>query len=88
MAETQKPEIALRYVGQGSFQPGVPARDLTADDLAVITEADKAELAAHEARVKDLPKDAEPPEAPPRRDRRWLVKTGLYEPVDVPAKEK
>ena len=26
-------EIVLRYIGNGSFIPGIPARDLTRDDL-------------------------------------------------------
>lgn len=80
MAET---EIVLRYTGTG-FIPDVPARDLTADDIAAIKEADEAAAAAHLERVKALPKGAEQPPPPQRRDRRWLQKSGLYEPV-VPA---
>lgn len=84
MAET---EVVLRYTG-GAFIPDVPARDLTADDIAAIKEADEAAAAAHLERVKALPKGAEQPPPPPqRRDRRWLQKSGLYEPADTPAKE-
>lgn len=86
MAEQTKPEIVLRYVGKGSAQIGVPARDLTADDLAAVAEQDKQALAAHEAAVKALPKDVEAGDPPPRRDKKWLVTSGLYEPVS-PAKE-
>lgn len=56
MAEETKP-VVLRYIGGGAFVPDVPARDLTADDLA-------------------------------ERDRKALIKSGLYEPVSTPAKEK
>lgn len=80
MAEQQedpKPAVVLRYVGSG-FLIGVPARDLTADDLAQIAEADD-QVAA------EAPKDVA---ALPRRDRKALLKSGLYEPVEAPAKEK
>lgn len=74
--QESKPAV-LRYVGSGSFVIGVPARDLTADDLDGLKaqDADAAEMAA-----------ANKVEAPARRDRRWLIKSGLYEPV-APAKE-
>jgi hypothetical protein len=80
-------DIVLRYVGLG-FLPNVPARDLTADDLATLTDADKAAMTVHEAAVKATPKGEDPPDAPVRRDRRWLVKSGLYEPADAPAKKE
>ena len=77
MAE-QKPEIVMRYVGRGTFIPDVPARDLTDDDLAALKAVDDERAAAAEQAKQD---------APARRDRRGLVKSGLYEPV-VPAKKE
>jgi hypothetical protein len=88
MVMAEKPEIVMRYTGSGTFIPDVPARDLTDDDLAVLKEADTQAATVHAETVRALPKDTEPPETPPRRDRRWLQKSGLYEPVDVPAKKE
>lgn len=82
MAEKQ--EIVLRYSGTG-FLPNVPARDLTADDLTALKDADEAATADYAETVKGLPKGTERPDAPQRRDRTWLKKSGLYEPADVPA---
>jgi hypothetical protein len=80
-------DVVLKYIGTG-FIPDVPARDLTTDDLGALSEVDHAAAAAHAELVKALPKGAEQPDAPPRRDRRWLQKSGLYEPVDSPAKKE
>jgi hypothetical protein len=80
-------DVVLKYRG-AAWIPGVPARDLTVDDLEALKEMDDAAAAVHAERVKALPKGAEQPDAPPRRDRRWLQKSGLYEPVDSPAKKE
>ncbi len=87
MSETEQKPVVLRYRGDGRFQPGIPARDLTTDDLQTLHDADDQALAAHAEMVKAVPKGEEVPEAPTRRDRRWLLKSGLYEPVEAPAKE-
>jgi hypothetical protein len=79
-------DVVLKYIGTG-FIPDVPARDLTTDDLGALSEVDHAAAAAHAELVKALPKGAEHPAAPPRRDRRWLQQSGLYEPVAPAPKE-
>lgn len=85
--DTEQSAVVVRYNGTG-FVPDVPARDLTADDLAALKDVDDAAAAEHAELVKALPKDAAQPDAPQRRDRRWLLRSGLYEPADSPAKQE
>ena len=40
------PPIVLRYVGHGAYLTGVPARDLTAADVAALTDYDADALVA------------------------------------------
>lgn len=40
--------IVYRYIG-GGFLPGIPARDLTDEDVAALSDAARADLAAHVA---------------------------------------
>jgi hypothetical protein len=38
--------VRYRYIGDGAYLPGIPARDLTDEDLAELTEEQRAAVAA------------------------------------------
>ena len=38
--------VRYRYVGDGQYLPGIPARDLTDEDVAALDDARRAEVAA------------------------------------------
>lgn len=55
---TKAGDVVWRYTGDGRFLPGVPARDLTADEIALWPEAEQSGLYEREGAAE-----------PPRRDR-------------------
>jgi hypothetical protein len=51
--ETSAPGVVYRYVGRGDYFHGVPPRDLTADDLAQLTDEQKENVTKSTIYAKD-----------------------------------
>lgn len=63
--------MIYRYTGDGSHYPGVPARDLSAEDVAALRPEQQADVRSghiYRAEAADQAEPAAPPDAAPAPD--------------------